>query len=138
VRITAFPARWLTNRRSFSNSKRIEWSTGETTQPGDIQVFAVSATLGDHRELVDDPRRDAVHSIWKAMTRPLGKYLAEEQWRIQVGFKLLVKLENPVPKAELIQAGLLKLAWPRNSRGKFLKQDEIKTLAAVLGKNNPK
>jgi hypothetical protein len=139
VRITAFPARWLNVAGSFSNSTRIEWSTGEKTQPGDIQIFAFSATLGDRRELADDPRRDAVHSIWEALTPPLDMYLEDEEWPIQAGFKLLVKLEHPIPKAELIEAGLLKRAWPRGSRGTLMKTEgQIKTLAEVLAKKNPK
>jgi hypothetical protein len=139
VRITAFPARWLTERDSFSNSTRIEWSTGETTQPGDIQIFAVSATLGDNRDLATDPRRDAVHSIWEAETPPLKEYLKQNEWPIQAAFKLLVKLDHPVPKEELIGAGLLKQSWPQGSRGKLLKTDnEIRTLAEVLAKKNPR
>ena len=138
VRITAFPVSWLTRSDSFANSTRIDWSTGEKTQRGDIQIFAVSATL-DQRDLADDPRRDAVHSIWQAMTSPLDEYFYEEEWSIQAKFKLLVKLETPFSKAELVRTGLLKGAWPRGSRGKLLKSEsEIKTLADVLSKKNPK
>src|SRR5437763_6027773 len=115
-RITSCPVHWLEESNSFSNSSRIEWSTGGKTQPGDIQVFAVSATLGHRQDLADDPRRDAVHSIWKALTPPLPE-LGNEEWPIQAKFRLLVKLDNPVPKVDLIRAGLLKGAWPRNSRG---------------------
>ena len=139
VRITAYPARWLMKPDSFWNNTRIDWSTGEGTQRGDIQIFAVSSTPGDQQKLVDDPRLDAVHSIWQALSSPLEEYLEEEKWPVQARFKLLVKLENPVPKADLIRAGLLKRAWPQGSRGKLLKtNDEIKTLADVLSKKNPK
>jgi hypothetical protein len=60
VRITAFPAHWLLDKESYENSKTIIWSTGKGMQPGDIQIFATSATLGDAPELADDPRRDSV------------------------------------------------------------------------------
>jgi len=53
-------------------------------------------------------------------------------------FRLRVMLKNPVPKVDLIQAGLLKGAWPRNSAGKILKkQGDIEKLAEMLNLKNP-
>ncbi len=67
VRLCAYPVHWLAKSDTFDNNMEIVWSTGETTKPGDIQVFAVSKTMEDAPEkLADDPRRDAVHSIWEA------------------------------------------------------------------------
>jgi hypothetical protein len=136
VRITAFPVRWLSTPRTFADSKVIIWSTGQRTQPGDVQVFAVSATLGRWRWFKNDPRRDAVHSIWRATTPPREEY-GSGNWPIQAQFKLLLKLKNPVPKGDLIRAGLLKQTWPRSSAGKVLSRcSEITKLAQVLAARN--
>jgi hypothetical protein len=146
VRITAYPVHWLTESEGFATKKVIIWSTAEKTEPDDIQVFAISATLRDRRDwaedarmdLADDPRRDAVNSIWKALTTPLPGY-ENDTWPIQARFKLLVRLECPVPKADLIQAGLLKERWPQHFRGKLVRtQAEIQALAKVLSLRNPK
>ena len=109
VRISAFPAHWLVETNSYGNSKKITWSTGKRIRPGDIQIFATSATLGDAPELADDPRRDSVHSIWEAATPPKAKY-GNRYWPIQAKFKLLIKLRRPVPKRLLHRAGILFVA----------------------------
>jgi len=132
LRVTAFPVRHLLRPDAFARSKEIKWSTGRNTAPGDIQ-----ATLGEHRELADDQRRDAVHSIWMAIT-PVKDEFAEQKWPVQAKFKLLVKLRNPVRKAALVRAGLLKGSWPRNSAGKLLTTGSaISTLGEVLARANP-
>ena len=145
VRLTAYPVHWLTDPESFAVRKTIIWSTGEKTQPGDIQVFAVSASLRDRRrlahdprtDLAGDPRRDAVHSIWKALTTPLPEFGSVSR-PIQAKFKLLVRLGQPVRKEDLIQVGLLEERWPETFRGKMLKtQSEIETLANTLAMRNP-
>lgn len=138
VRITAFPVCWLARGGTFADSKTIIWSTGRKTEPGDIQVFSVSATLGEYREFAHDVRRDAVHSIWKAVTAPEDDF-ADPEWPIQAKFKLLLRLDHPVPKGDLVRAKLLKGSWPRNSAGKFLRNfREIEKLATVLARRNPK
>jgi hypothetical protein len=138
IRISAFPPHHLTRTdESFSNSERITWSTGKRIQPDDIQVFAVMLPDEPRSDTANDPRVDAVHSIWRALTPVRAEY-AEVEWPIQAKFEVLVKLDNPVPKAELVLSGLLKQRWPRNSSGKLLKTDgEIETLAQVLANNNP-
>jgi hypothetical protein len=137
VRVSAFPANWLATSGSFADSRSIIWSTGKRIRRGDIQVFAVSSTLGSRPDLASDPRRDSVHSIWRALTPPLKKY-RQGKWPTQAKFERLVELRHPVPKADLINAGLLKSAWPRNSAGKiFRRSREVNLLAAVLIARNP-
>jgi hypothetical protein len=138
VRITAYPAHWLTCREGFAYRKRITWSTGESAQAGDIQVFAVSATLGEAKELADDPRRDAVHSIWKLLTAA-GDAEGSDRWPTQARLSLLVLLDTPVPKADLLRAGLLKAGWPQGYAGKLVERcRDIIHLADVLAWRNPK
>ena len=143
VRICAYPVYWLVEDGSFETDKEITWSTGRSTKAGDIQVFAVSSTLaGAPDELANDPRRDAVHSIWEAITPPLPNYAIdlgeEEEWPVQTKFRLLVKLKNPVPKSDLIQAGLLKRSWPRHWQGKILHaESDIEKLGEILARKNP-
>jgi hypothetical protein len=86
IRVAAFPVRHLLRSDAFAQSGEIIWSTGRSIAPGDIQVFAVSATLGEHRELADDERRDAVHSIWMALTTAKDEY-AEPEWPVQAKFR---------------------------------------------------
>jgi hypothetical protein len=137
VRICGYPAEWLLAEESFDNSTTITWSTGESTEPNDIQVFGVSTTLGEAPELVNDVRRDAVHSIWLATTSP--QVFGSNEWPIQAEFTLLLKLDNPVPKNDLIKAGLLKREWPQHWRGKiFHAKKEVRDLAHTLAKRNPK
>jgi hypothetical protein len=112
VRICAYPADWLLED-GFANSTKINWSTGQKTKRGDIQVFAVSSTLKNAPELKHDARRNAVHSIWRAVSPPKDEYW-EEQYPVQADFRRLVKLKNPVPKAELIRARLLNKQWPHH------------------------
>jgi hypothetical protein len=139
VRITAFPAHWLLDKESYENRKTIIWSTGKGIQLGDIQIFATSATLGEAPKLADDPRRDSVHSIWEALTLPMGKY-GNEDWPIQAKFRLRIKLRKPVSKHLLHSAGILSVySWPRSSAGKILhEKNDVKKLADVLARQNPK
>jgi hypothetical protein len=117
----------------------IIWSTGKRIQPGDIQIFATSATLGDAPELADDPRRDSVHSIWEAVTPPVSKY-GNEDWPIQAKFRLRIKLRSPVSKRLLHRARILSVySWPRSSAGKILyDKNDVKKLADILARQNPK
>lgn len=138
VRIGGYPAHWLVDDDGFEENTSITWSTGTRTKRGDIQVFAVSTTLGDAPELAGDHRIDSVHSIWKATTPPKDEY-GNEEWPVQAKFKLLVKLDNPTPKSDLIRAGLLKRSWPRKSAGKILHSEgEVEKLGAVLAVRNPR
>ena len=139
VRLCAYPVHWLADSDTFDDNTEIVWSTGETTKPGDIQVFAVSKTMDDAPEaFADDPRRDAVHSIWEAQSEPLEEY-EQYEWSVQAEFKLLVRLEIPVPKGDLVEAGIILEYWPENYRGKFLHtHQEIQKLAEVLAKKNAK
>ncbi len=105
VRICAYPAYWLKEKDSFANSETTIWTASTRTKPGDIHVFAISTDLEDASELANDPRRDAVHSIWEAITKP--EY-GNEEWPTLAKFKLLVRLDKPVPKMNLIRKGLLK------------------------------
>jgi hypothetical protein len=138
VRISAFPAYWLLEKDSFANSQKTIWSTGERIKPGDIQIFAISTDLRDASELKEDSRVDAVHSIWEAITPPKPQY-GNAEYPIQAEFRLLVKLDNPVPKTDLIQKDLLKNNWPQGSKGKiFHSAEEVEKLIDILTKNNPK
>jgi hypothetical protein len=137
VRLCAYPADWLL-KDGFASSKEITWSTGQNTKPDDIQVFAISSTLGHARSLENDRRRDSVHSIWIATTPPDPEY-AEEKWPVQAEFTLLVKLQNPVPKLDLVRAGLLKEHWPRHWQGKiFHDERDVRKLGEVLARKNPR
>lgn len=137
VRISAFPAHWLIEAGSFDNNSTMTWSTGQRIQPGDIQVFATSATLGDAPELVNDIRRDSVHSIWEATSPRLPEY-SDSEYPVQADFRLLVKLKRPVQKDVLYRVGILKVrSWPRNSSGKILhSRREVKKLAEILAQAN--
>ena len=138
VRICSYAADWLEYpEESFENRQSIIWSTGSATQEGDIQVFAVSTTLGEARHLAGNPRVDAVHSIWVAQSRPKPDW-GNSQWPVQAKFKLLVKLHYPVPKVSLLRSGLLKRQWPRHWQGKILhKASDVRKLAELLAKSNP-
>jgi hypothetical protein len=138
MRITAFPTHWLLDKESYEDSTTIIWSTGKRIRPGDIQVFATSATLGDAPELADDPRRDSVHSIWEAVTPPMAKH-GNRYWPIQAKFSLLIKLRRPVSKRFLHRAGILSVySWPRSSAGKILHEEkDVKKLADILARRNP-
>lgn len=137
VRICAYPAKWLLED-GFANSRKIIWSTGRGTEIGEIQVIAVSSTLGDTMELKNDRRRDSVNSIWRATTPPRDEFSSRE-WPVQAAFRLLIRLQNPVPKADLVRAGLLKGRWPRHWQGKVLRdQTDIEKLANILAERNPK
>lgn len=134
VRITAYPAARL---KQFEKRQRITWSTGESARPGDIQLFAVSETLGGANELKDDPRRNAVHSIWKVQTFA-GEVEGSEDYPVQARFSRLVLLNMPVPKRDLVEAKLLKSRWPQSPSGKiFDRCSDIVLLAEVLARRNP-
>jgi len=135
VRLCAYPGDWLL-KDGFANSKQIVWSTGRNTKPGDVQIFAISSTLESVDLLENDRRRDSVHSIWVATSLPNPEY-AEERWPVQAEFTLLVKLNRPVPKSELIRAALLKKHWPRHWQGKiFHSISDVQRLAQVLSQKN--
>ena len=140
IRISAFPVPWLDKNRhpySFVHVSKTAWSTGRRIKPGDIQIFAVSATLGDATRFENDPRRDSVHSIWEA-TSSIRPELGNPEFPIQAEFRLRVKLKVPVSKAILHREGILSVyAWPRNSSGKLLHdREQVLRLAEILSKYN--
>jgi hypothetical protein len=136
VRITAYPAHWLNCAEGFAQRKRIIWSTGETAQPGEIQLIAVSATLRGAAELAGDTRIDAAHSIWRITSEP-GEIEGSDRWPAQARLALLVRLNVPVPKDDLVRAGLLKSRWPEGYAGKVLSRcRDIMLLGSVLAARN--
>src|SRR5437762_7381489 len=79
VRLCVYQPCWLSERpeESFAWDKEITWSTGESTQKDDVQVFCVSGSFARHRwpddfqddydsikeDLKGDQRLGAVHSL---------------------------------------------------------------------------
>jgi hypothetical protein len=114
-----------------------EWTSGEGVQAGDIQVFCISTDFKGAEELRDDRWRDAAHSIWKALG-PMHSVPGNTTWPRQAPFQLLVRLKEPVPKADFIAAGILKVPrWPQGCNGKLLcSEAEIRSLAMVLSRRN--
>jgi hypothetical protein len=98
-------------------------------------VFCIS--LSDSAEFGDDPRIDAVHSLWRATTQ-VEPELGSSEWPIQAMFDLLVRLEHPVPKKELFKDILKADRWPEGYRGKFLSKIQIVKLANILCEKNPR
>lgn len=143
VRLCAFPAYWLQKEDSFANDavSEITWSTGTGIRPGDIQVFCISDDLTDAEDLAGDPRVGAVHSLWEAATET-QRELGNEEWPIQASFNLVVRLENPVPKAELANLGLLATRhqkWPQNQKGIiYHTPDRVRRLIDILCRFNPR
>jgi hypothetical protein len=142
VRLCAYPAYWL-KEGDFANEalSEIEWSTGARIQPGDVQVFCIDDNLQDAEELANDPRVSAVHSLWEAVAKVDPK-LGNEDWPVQAKFKLLVRLGNPVPKAELRSQGLLATRyqkWPQSQKGFiYHTPDRVRRLTEVLCRYNPR
>jgi len=129
---------WLQDQASFAYKTKIIWSTGKRIEPGDVQVFAVSATLGEAYALANDPRRDSIHSIWEAITSPRPEFFEDPDYPIQAKFKLRVKLKKPVSKDILYREGVLSVrSWPQSSAGKLLHTTrQIRKLANLLAKYN--
>jgi hypothetical protein len=138
VRICAYTASWLSDQRSFANKKKIGWSTSPKTRKGDVQVFAVSTNTNSVPELHGDPRVDAVVSIWKATAD--ARKLNRTEWPDQCDFKLLVKLETPVSKRKILEAGvpLGGGRWPQGSKGQRMEGDNLRALARALISENPR
>jgi lambda repressor-like predicted transcriptional regulator len=116
-----------------------DWTSGEGVQAGDRQLFCISTDLKDAEDLQDDPWRDAAHSIWKALG-PMHSVPGNMFWPRQAPFQLLVRFNEPVPKADFIAADILKVPrWPQGCKGKLLcSEAQIKGLANVLSRRNPK
>ncbi len=133
VRLAAYPAYWLDEPQGFALRKRIKWSTSKKTQRGDIQIFAISSTDPDRR-FQDDPRLDAVHSVWRALGTPMVN--DNWDWPVQASFELLVKLEHPCPKIDLLRAKLLNRGWYQHYQGQLITGEDVATLAEVLSAKN--
>lgn len=139
VRLCVYDADWILERDGFVSRRKLDsWSTGRRTKPGDIQIFCISRMSGGDLVVEDDPRIDAVHSIWMA-TSEVRPELGNEVYPDQARFKLLVKLDNPIPKADLVKAKLLVRSWwPQGSKGKlFHSKAQVETLARILSQKNP-
>jgi len=138
VRICASAASWLSDQRSFAYKKKIGWSTSPKTRKGDVQVFAVSMNTTGAPELRGDPRVDAVVSIWKATAD--ARKLKGTKWQDQCDFELLVKLETPVSKRKILEAGvpLGGGRWPQGSKGQRMEGDNLRALARALISENPR
>jgi hypothetical protein len=141
IRLCAYSAEWLDPRcgqDSFAFVDEIGWSTGEGIIAGDIQIFCL---MSDHQSAPtlrdNDPRLDAIHSLWEAISEP-DPSLGNETWPVQAMFHRVMILENPVPKEELLKLGLLRRGWPQGCRGKILHTlAEMSKLATLLVKWNP-
>jgi hypothetical protein len=138
VRICSYPPYWLDKNDSFDTEDEIEWSTGESTRPGDIQIFAIHKHYKEP-DTFDDPRVDTVHSIWEATSRARSN--VNQDYPVQAEFKLLVRLDPPVPKNALADEGLLSTKfqkWPQNRKGRIHRTKErIEKLADALSRCNP-
>ncbi|TWT45029.1 hypothetical protein RAS1_14500 [Phycisphaerae bacterium RAS1] len=140
VRICAYAAHWLDREDSFETNDFLDgWSTGERAQPGELQLFCTSKNIAGVPELADDPRVDAVHSLWR-MAGPINPELGNDEWPIQAPFELVVRFENPVPYDDMVRARLVSgYSWPMGSRGKLLKTPEdVRRLSDLLVRHNPR
>jgi hypothetical protein len=133
VRLCAYEARHIETLDSYD---KLTWSSGEKCQQGDIQVFCISLRGSRHFE-GDQRKIDAVHSIWEA-TSQLVVRSTDPGWPWQATFRLLVRLESPVPKRLLFGDILPAERWPQSYKGKFLRGKQITQLASVLSKRNPR
>lgn len=126
VRLCAYPSRWL--REGLETRTRVTWSTGRGARKDDVQVFAIFPEPGH-------PRLDAVHSLWRVVD---GKLNWQGEWAPQTRFELLVRLARPVPKRDLVTAGLLRPPrWPQGRHGKWLRSSrEVERVAEVLRARN--
>jgi hypothetical protein len=108
---------------------RVLWSTGARARRGDVQVFGIFPGDGE-------PPLDAVHSIWRVVDDKLDW---SGEWAPQARFELIMRLNPPVPKKELIRAGILRNGrWPQGRNGKFLRvPEEAERLAQTLIAGNP-
>jgi len=140
VRICAYPAVWLDRPDGFDRTDTITWSTGSGTKEGDVQVFCVSMDTKNSTLPQDDLRVDSVHSIWISV-RDSFPVPNNTRWPTQSKFRLAVKLNKPVPKAQLIEKGILRKArkggFPRNFKGKLLTEGMVSVLTDLLCEHNP-
>jgi hypothetical protein len=138
VRVCAYGGEYLNELERAAEEEEVEWTSGESVQYGDIQVFCISTDVTDAEDVEGSRWRDAVHSIWMALG-PMHSVPENARWPRQAPFQLMVLLDTPVPKADLISAGILVVPrWPRGSNGKFLRTEaEIRSLAKVLSRRNP-
>ncbi len=125
-RLCAYPSGWL--KMGLDDDDRALWSTGARAKLGDVQIFGIFPEPGE-------PALDAVHSIWRVVDDKLDW---KGEWAPQARFQLLVRLQQPVPKGELIRAGILRNGrWPQGRHGKFLRPPgEVERLAARLVDRN--
>jgi hypothetical protein len=110
----------------------VVWSTSETTKAGDLQLFCITKDGSEP----DTRGVDAAHSLWRATDRPHTDR-RRSRWKVQGPFELVVRFDNPVPKAAFVQANLIKYErWPQSYRGK--KVADLKRLAKTLIAYNPR
>lgn len=140
VRICAYRAERLEGEDGFEGEKVLPgWSTGESAQPGDLQLFCISKDVRGAPELAGDPRVDAVHSLWR-MAGPIDPALGNDDWPVQAPFELVVRFENPIPYRDMLRARLVSdYGWPMGWRGKLLRtKQEVERLGNLLARRNPR
>lgn len=132
IRLCAYWPKWLEELEAWPRLD--EWSTGTTTMPGDLQLFCITRDgdgAADYDD--DDPRLDAVHSLWRATSYP--KRYKRARWKVQAAFELVCRFQNPIPKSALLDAKLLNWRFPLSPNGVYIR--DASRIAKVLSARNP-
>jgi hypothetical protein len=123
VRIAAFKPSYVAELEERVKYGRTDWTSGRGIQKNDVQLFCFSKDLRDAEQLRDDPRIDAAHSLWRALG-PIHPVPGNRRWPRQADFKLLVRLNKPVPIDDFVAGHLLEIPrrrqvpfWPQGSKG---------------------
>jgi hypothetical protein len=133
VRLLSSWPKWIPR---WEGRSRDWWSTGENAYVGQIHLFCVTAHGDGLKEFDGDPRVDAVHSIWRAMTP--ATTVEDSRWPVQCQLERVLALQVPVPKRALVSAGLLASAWPQSPKGKVFVAASLDRLCSVLCHHNPR
>ena len=96
-----------------------------SSAPRDPSLFAITKVGKGIEDHIDDARVDAIHSIWVLTDRP-EVVPGKKRWPIQGSFRRVLKLEQPVPKQDLIAAKLLKRQWPQSTNGQIFDGARLK------------
>lgn len=109
------------------------WATSPKARKGDPHIIAITdVKQGDGS---GHPAVDALHSIWIACSDAFPK--PKSRWKIQARLYKPIFLANPVHKAKLVAARLIKCAWPQNPSGQLFVGPRLVKLANIIAKENP-
>jgi hypothetical protein len=132
VRLCAYWPKWL---QLLNEDDSLEWSTSPRVRVGDLQLFAITNQAGIQQS--NEAGTDAIHSLWRASSKARSR--TRGRWPTEADFDLVVRFLHPIPKAALVEKGVLNGGrWPQNPSGKIYRGWELKELVALLKSFNPK